>query len=556
MAFVLRDGGARQNFQILLRFILVLFALVLFYTIMFQVLMSMEGQEHSWVSGVYWTFVTMSTLGFGEITFESDLGRIFSIIVLLSGTLFMLVLLPFTFIQFFYAPWMEAQQRARAPRELEPDTKGHAILTQYDPVTSALITKLKQYHYPYVLLVPDINEALRLQDLRIKVLVGDLDNPDVYRKARVENASLVATTADDRVNTNVAFTVRELSESVPIVSTAKDLASMDILELAGSSHVLHLGHALGGALARRVIAGDAMTHVIGQFDGLRIAEATAAGTPLVGKTLKESKLRDLTGVSVTGVWERGDFIPARSDTIITKHSVLLIAGSSEQLLRYDELFCIYHVSGSPIVIIGGGRVGRATGTSLDGREVDYRIIEKLPERVRDSDKYVVGDAAELAVLEQAGIQDTPAVVITTHDDDTNIYLTIYCRRLRPDIQIISRATLDRNVATLHRAGADFVMSYASMGANTIFNLLKRGDVLLVAEGLDIFKVKVPHALEGKTIAESTLREKTGCSVVAVDSGKEMEINPEPSLVLSANREIVLIGNLDAEEKFLELFADG
>jgi len=39
----------------------------------------------------------MSTLGFGDITFSSDLGRIFSLIVLLTGIVYLLVMLPFTF---------------------------------------------------------------------------------------------------------------------------------------------------------------------------------------------------------------------------------------------------------------------------------------------------------------------------------------------------------------------------------------------------------------------------------------------------------------------------
>lgn len=54
--------------------------------------MEREGQTHSWVSGTYWTLVVMSTLGFGDITFPSDVGRAFSVVVLLSGTIFMLVL--------------------------------------------------------------------------------------------------------------------------------------------------------------------------------------------------------------------------------------------------------------------------------------------------------------------------------------------------------------------------------------------------------------------------------------------------------------------------------
>lgn len=57
----------------------------------------------------------MSTLGFGDITFESDLGQAFSIVVIISGVVFLLILFPFTFIEFFYAPWLKAQAEARTP---------------------------------------------------------------------------------------------------------------------------------------------------------------------------------------------------------------------------------------------------------------------------------------------------------------------------------------------------------------------------------------------------------------------------------------------------------
>ena len=49
------------------------------------------------------------------------------------------------------------------------------------------------------------------------------------------------------------------------------------------------------------------------------------------------------------------------------------------------------------------------------------------------------------LLDRAGINKAPAVVITSHNDESNIYLTIYCRKLRPDIQIITRAFLHRSV---------------------------------------------------------------------------------------------------------------
>lgn len=537
------------------RFLALLAALITLYSVLFHYIMAYEGRQESWITGFYWTLTVMSTLGFGDITFESDLGRVFSTVVLLSGIIFLLILLPFTFIEFFYAPWMKAQEEARAPTGLPKTSRDHVIITRLDDATRALIEKLQQYHYSYVLLVPDLAETLRLHDLGYKVVRGDLDDPETYRRVHVDQAALVATTASDQVNTNVAFTVREVTEHVPIVATANAGASVDILELAGADHVLQFGAMMGQALARRVSGGDTMAHVIGSFGDLQIAEATVRNTPLVGQTLRSSNLRAQVGITVLGTWERGVFEPAQPETYLHAHTILVLAGSAEQITRYNQLLCPQQPHQAPIVIIGGGRVGRGAGAALAARGMDYRIVEVQGDRIRDPEKYIHGDAAELEVLHAAGIRTAPAVLVTTHDDDTNIYLTIYCRRLRPDVQIISRARVDRNVASLHRAGADFVLSYASMGSNAIISLLDRSNVLMVAEGLDVFEVDVPPGLVGQTLAAGAIRNETGCSVVALRQGDTTAINPDPHTPLPADAELILIGSVEAEKQFLQRYGN-
>jgi voltage-gated potassium channel len=554
MLTVMRSRGGRRNLVVLLRFFIVLSSMIGAYSVIFHYLMAREGQEHSWLTGLYWTLTVMSTLGFGDITFHTDLGRAFSLLVLMSGMIFLLVLLPFTFIEFFYQPWLASQENARAPRELPKDTKGHVLLTSYDAVTMAVIRRLEQYKYEYFVMVEDLDEGLRLHDLGVNVVVaGELDDPDSWARAQVSQAALVMATMTDVTNTNAAFTIRGICETVPIISTANDSASVDIQELAGSSHVLQLENTIGRSFARRVTGGDALAHVIGEFDDIQIAEATTRRTPLVGKTLRESDLGKKVGVTVVGVWVRGNFEVASPDTLIDDHTVLVLAGSREAIFRYNELFCIYNVSNAQVVILGGGRVGRTTARTLLDRDVGCTIVEMDPSLVGDMDNYIVGNAAELEVLEKAGIYEAPTVLITPHDDDLNTYLTLYCRRLRPDIQIISRATHERNVATLHRAGADIVMSFASMAANTVVNWLRRSTILMVAEGLDVFRVRVPETLAGKTILECGIRNRTGCSVLGISTERGMEIVTNPSATIPADADILLVGNIEAEDRFLALF---
>ncbi len=552
-AYFTDNRAARRDVLQLARYVLYLVVLVLIYSALFRILMHAEGQDHSWLTGFYWTLTVMTTLGFGDITFQSDIGRIFSVVVLLSGVMFLLIVLPFAFIHLFYAPWLEAQSQMRAPREVAPDVEGHVILTHYDPVAISLIERLKFHHTPYVVLEPDISRALELYARGVRVVVGQRDSVESYHRLATERAALVAATGDDYTNTNTTFTVREVSASIPIVAVSRAPDSVDIMELAGATNVINLPTMLGRALSRRTLGGDVRANVIGEFGSLQIAEAPVTDTPWVGKTIVASRIREATGLTVVGLWERGVFHVPRADSILEPTTVLVLAGTHQHLERFAELTAIYNLSDAPVVIIGGGRVGRAAAEALHERDVPYRIIEKNPAAIRDPKTYVLGDAADRERLVAAGIMEAPTAMVTTNDDPTNIYLTIYCRRLRPDMQIVSRATLERNVQTLHRAGADFVMSYASMGASAIYNVLQQGDVVMLAEGLDVFRYPVPAGLIGKPLAQSRIRERTGCSVVALETGGTVTVNPSPTIPLPAGAELILIGTIEGEQKFVQTF---
>jgi voltage-gated potassium channel len=552
----LESRNSRQNLLTLFKLLLMFFGLLVSFSVLFHVIMEREDQHHSWVTGFYWTLTVMSTLGFGDITFHSDLGRLFSIIVLVTGVVFLLVLLPFTFIEFFYAPWMRAQAIAQAPRELPLKTSRHVILTHYGPVTKMLIRLLEKHKYPYFVLVPVLSEALEMRDRDLPVVMGELSDPETYRKLRADQAAMVVTTRDDIINTNVTFSVREIAPHIPIIASARSTAARDALELAGVTHILSLEEMMGQALSRRVIGGDSCAEIIHEMKELVIAEASAAGTTLIGQTVAACKIGALTGVTVVGLWERGKLVPAEPTSQITEHTFFILAGARSQVDAYNRHFGKPRPADrkkSKVVIIGGGRVGRATARSLDEENTEWTMIEKLAERVQFPDKTIVGDGSEFELLVKAGLHDAASVIITTHDDDTNIFLTIFYRKLRPNTQIISRCTHEANVNRLHRAGADLVLSYASMGANTIFNFLKGRDTVLLAEGVTVFTANVPKAIVGQSLAEANFRAKTSCSIIAIEVDGVRNISLDPRTILPPKSRLVLVGSAEAEERFRNAF---
>lgn len=555
MAFFLAEQSNRRNIRFMFRFTLFVLALIVVYSGVFHLIMEDEGRDFSLLTGLYWTLTVMSTLGFGDITFHSDPGKMFSVLVLMSGIVLFMLLLPFTFIRFVYTPWLEAQSNAMTPREAPKDLARHVVIVGADSTALSIALRCRQYDIAYIILTDDAARAVVLFDQGFKVVLGDLDSTAGYRAVRAEQAALVLALHDDMKNTNIAATVRELSHAVPLAASVQREESVDILQLAGCTHVFHFSDMLGESLARRVFSADLESNIIGRFEGFCIAESPAHGTPLAGKSLLEADLRGRFGLNVVGIWQGNQYMSARPGTVIDDGAVLLLAGTADMLEKYDR--AVTPPAGGPqppALILGGGRVGTAVARTLERRKISYRVVEQKAQLVPlDDERYVLGSAADLGTLREAGIEETQTAIVTTHNDDLNIYLTIYCRKLRPDIQIISRSTLDRNVPSLYNAGANLVMSQAGLTANTVINLLRPGRVFMLTEGLNLFRMTAPPLLSGVTLMKSGIRQDTDCNVIALQRGSKIFVPPDPRREIREGDELIMIGTSEAEQAFMHRY---
>jgi voltage-gated potassium channel len=560
--FLAARNSMRREVTPFLRFLLLLAAVVALHTSIFHVLMEREGQSHSWIAGLYWTLVVMTTLGFGDITFQSDAGRLFSVVVLLSGVFMLLIVMPFVFVRAVYEPWVDQRNRARmrGVRRVPDAEHDHVIIASNDPIAFALARRLELAGIGAWIIEPDEAVALRLRDAGLPVIAGDMEDVHTYDAVFIERARLVFANSRDQENSNIVLTVRERNATVPIVSLVESDDSIDVLELSGATHVLPLTRQLGEHLASRVHAGFTHANRIGHLYNMQLAEFPVAGSPFQGRTLGELGLREELGLSVVGVWRNGRMYPPRTDFPLTASCVPVVMGTPEQIAELDEVLVIYNPNPHPVIVLGGGKVGRAAACALRERGVKVHMVEKAPETAARTealvDRLIIGDAADRDVLEEAGIINAPSILLTTHDDAMNIYLTVYCRRLNPHARILTRVTHERNVESILRAGADFVLSYASLGVHSVLAFVQQRQLVVLGEGADLFHIRVPRTLDGRTIAQAEVSSRTGLNLVAVQTEADAIAPVAPDTRLVTGGTLIAVGTTDDRERFRNIFGRG
>jgi trk system potassium uptake protein TrkA len=151
------------------------------------------------------------------------------------------------------------------------------------------------------------------------------------------------------------------------------------------------------------------------------------------------------------------------------------------------------------VIVGFGRVGMRTATTLRGEGHTVVVVEADPERVErardDGFEVVSGDGSTEAVLERAGLDDTDAIGALTGDLNTNFLACVVgdahgCRTVLRVNEDFSEDLYDK-----YAGSVDEIIYPERLGAAGAKTVLLGGDFDVVAElteELSITSVKIPE----------------------------------------------------------------
>ena len=255
-------------------------------------------------------------------------------------------------------------------------------------------------------------------------MLGAPDDPQSYRHApRRERGDGHRHPQRTRPTSNIAFTVREIAPDISIVASA-NVARVGRYRSHGGSRSRRptrpdprLRHGRPRPRARR----PQPRHRRDRRSADRRMRAPA-GPASCGHDAGRRPTRARFGLGIIGVWNRGQFEIAMAETVLEPSTILLLAGTPEQLralrrtARSSMRACPHHK-----LIIGGGRVGRAAGDVFARRGHLVHHRRALAERQRPGVRYVDRRRRRpLRVLEEAGLDEATAVLVTIHDDDINV----------------------------------------------------------------------------------------------------------------------------------------
>lgn len=317
--------------------ILALFLLVLAGTVGFHWI---EGW--SWFDSLYMVVITLTTIGYQEVHPLSRHGQIFNLLLIGSGVVLVALsfgaltqaLLEFELGQYF--------GRRRMERDIQR-LKDHFIICGAGRVGRSAARELTANGVPLVII--DSNEN-RLVNGDYLTIIGDATKESVLRAARIENAmGLVAATTTDAVNVYIVLTARGLNPKLRIIARASEEDAEKHLITAGADTVISpqrfAGHRIAQAFLRPNVLDflDIATAREGQIE-LRLEEVVVVpGSPLAGKTIEASQIRQTTGLIVLAI-KRGtspmQFNPSPAE-LLHPGDTLIVMGEPERLQSLSRL---------------------------------------------------------------------------------------------------------------------------------------------------------------------------------------------------------------------------
>lgn len=296
-----------------------------------------EGQ--TWMISLYWTFVTIGTVGYGDYSPETNLGMFFTITLIVFG-IGTFALAVEALVDFLFK-----RQEMKILGLIKVEKSLHVVICGWTESTTECIKEIGKENAVFVL---DEDEKVRKRALRngVNYVHGDPTRVADLEKANVKGAKAVIVDMEtDSKTIHSILSIRKIDQEVRIIAEAQRYENIEQIKLAGANQIISPFVISGRLMYKSIDDGyEAMfvQDVLAEHKEREMREVKVRPeSDFAGKNLLEADIHEKTGVVVVGIGKKGKLtIDPDRNYVIEADDIILAIGKPEEFEKMMEKGCV------------------------------------------------------------------------------------------------------------------------------------------------------------------------------------------------------------------------
>ena len=320
-------------------------ALLLLFIIAFGALGYMVIEGWNLIDSLYMAIITITTVGFGEVHSISELGRLYTIVLIFVGGGFFVYGAGLV-VQFFVEGSIKKILGRRRLEKRISRMKDHYIVCGYGRIGKVLVHNLKAQRLLKIVAVENNPELVEeMEEDNVLYISGDATSEAVLLKAGIKKAKgIVAALATDAFNVFLVLTARQLNPDIFIFARTSCKESESKLRAAGA-HIVESPYEIGAmSMAQRILRPTVTSFLELAFASgnkdIQMEEIPVnSRSELLDIKLKDSGIRQRFNLILIAIKKedgRMMFNPSHESAFRTGDTVIAV-GNDENLIRFGKV---------------------------------------------------------------------------------------------------------------------------------------------------------------------------------------------------------------------------
>lgn len=301
-------------------------------------------EKLSFIDAFYMTLITISTVGFQEVKELTEAGRIFTMLLIVTGigVLFYTVSAA---VEFMLEGYLGGVLEERRKRKNLAKLKEHYIICGFGRVGRQVALELSQRQTSFVIVERDTKRVQEAANEGFLCLEGEAADEEVLSEAQIFKAKgLVAAVDTDADNVFVTLTARQLNSNLLIIARANTEESESRLRKAGADQVISPtvigGRRIANLLLKPLVCDYLDELTLGEGGEFELDEVEVSHrSSLANLSIKEAGLKEKTGALILAIRKtEGNFLTNPDPHVsLDAGDRIILLGTPEQLKKASSI---------------------------------------------------------------------------------------------------------------------------------------------------------------------------------------------------------------------------